>query len=100
MRYWHPFTAEAVAQLRAAGCDEVVLLPLYPHYSSTTTGSSLNEWNGMFRGRCFRFTWWRAFYRDTAYLDALVEKVDEALAASCIPSARRLFSARTACRYR
>ncbi len=43
MRYWHPFTAEAVAELRAAQCDEVVLLPLYPHYSSTTTGSSLNE---------------------------------------------------------
>ena len=42
MRYWHPFTREAVEQLRRAGCDEVVLLPLYPQYSSTTTGSSLN----------------------------------------------------------
>src|SRR5512147_2337630 len=41
MRYWHPFTAEAVSQLKAAQCDEVVLLPMYPHYSSTTTGSSL-----------------------------------------------------------
>ena len=40
MRYWHPFTREAVDQLRAAQCDEVVLLPLYPQYSSTTTGSS------------------------------------------------------------
>ena len=30
MRYWHPFTAEAIGQLRAAGCDEVVRLPLYP----------------------------------------------------------------------
>src|SRR5882672_6072541 len=49
MRYWHPFTAEAVEQLRAAGCDEVVLLPLYPQYSSTTTGSSLNEWRKLFR---------------------------------------------------
>ena len=48
MRYWHPFTAEAVEQLRAADCDEVVLLPLYPQYSSTTTGSSLNEWRRLF----------------------------------------------------
>src|SRR5215471_19236662 len=40
MRYWHPFTSEAIAELRAAQCDEVVLLPLYPHYSGTTTGSS------------------------------------------------------------
>src|SRR5438874_6394409 len=29
MRYWHPFTAEAVAQLKTAQCDDVVLLPLY-----------------------------------------------------------------------
>src|ERR1700732_2140512 len=49
MRYWHPFTAEAVGQLREARCDEVVLLPLYPQYSSTTTGSSLNEWRRLFR---------------------------------------------------
>src|ERR1700712_155456 len=33
MRYWHPFTSEAVSDLMAANCDEVVLLPLYPHYS-------------------------------------------------------------------
>ncbi len=30
MRYWHPFTAEAVAALEHARCDEIVLLPLYP----------------------------------------------------------------------
>src|SRR5690242_17239786 len=35
MRYWHPFTSQAIAQLQASACDEVVLLPLYPHYSST-----------------------------------------------------------------
>src|SRR6478609_5649850 len=79
MRYWHPFTAEAIAKLRAAKCDEIVLLPLYPQYSSTTTGSSLNEWR-----RCFRddlpVQTIEAFYRHPLYLDALVEKVDEALA--------------------
>jgi protoporphyrin/coproporphyrin ferrochelatase len=45
MRYWHPFTAEAVDALRKAGpVDEIVLLPLYPHYSYATTLSSLKEW--------------------------------------------------------
>jgi len=45
MRYWHPFTAEAVETLRKAGpLDEIVLLPLYPHYSFATTLSSLKEW--------------------------------------------------------
>jgi protoporphyrin/coproporphyrin ferrochelatase len=45
MRYWHPFTAEAVDALqRAAPLDEIVLLPLYPHYSYATTLSSMKEW--------------------------------------------------------
>src|SRR5689334_17882355 len=78
MRYWHPFTSEAIAQLQAAECDEVVLLPLYPHYSSTTTGSSLNEWNRLFAGDIpVRLV--ETFYRNELYLQALVEKVDEAL---------------------
>jgi protoporphyrin/coproporphyrin ferrochelatase len=79
MRYWHPFTAEAIEQLRAAQCDEVVLLPLYPQYSSTTTGSSLNEWRRLFHDdlpvHCIE-----PFYRNELYLDALAERVDEALA--------------------
>jgi protoporphyrin/coproporphyrin ferrochelatase len=45
MRYWHPFTTEAVEALRKAHpLDEIVLLPLYPHYSYATTLSSLKEW--------------------------------------------------------
>ena len=45
MRYWHPFTSEAVDTLQKAGpLDEIVLLPLYPHYSYATTLSSLKEW--------------------------------------------------------
>jgi ferrochelatase len=78
MRYWHPFTAEAVAQLECAGCEEVVLLPLYPHYSSTTVGSSLNEWNRHFRGD-LPVQVVKSFYRDERYLDALIDKIDEAL---------------------
>lgn len=45
MRYWHPFTTEAVDALRKAQpLDEIVLLPLYPHYSYATTLSSMKEW--------------------------------------------------------
>src|SRR6202140_1521125 len=44
MRYWHPLTAETVAEVRAASLDELVLLPLYPQYSLATTASSLKEW--------------------------------------------------------
>ena len=78
MRYWHPFTDEAIAQLLKAQCDEVVLLPMYPHYSSTTTGSSLNEWNRQFH-HDIPVRQIESFYQHPLYLDALVERVDEAL---------------------
>jgi ferrochelatase len=45
MRYWRPSTEEAIASLEGAPFDELVLLPLYPHYSFATTASSLKEWN-------------------------------------------------------
>jgi protoporphyrin/coproporphyrin ferrochelatase len=78
MRYWHPFTGEAIEQIEAAGCEELVLLPLYPQYSSTTTGSSLNEWRREYSGD-LQVHYAGSFYRNTAYLDSLVEKINEAL---------------------
>ena len=97
MRYWHPFTAEAVEQLRAADCDQVVLLPLYPQYSSTTTGSSLNEWRKHFAGGIPVHTI-DAFYRHDIYLESLVEKIEEGLAASRILNNPSWFSVPTAFR--
>jgi ferrochelatase len=44
MRYWHPFSDEAARAVQAWNPDRVLLLPLYPQYSSTTTGSSLSAW--------------------------------------------------------
>jgi len=79
MRYWHPFTKEAVAELERAHCDEIVLLPLYPQYSSTTTGSSLNEWNRRFQRNGAPVHLVTEFYRDEGYLDALVGTIDGTL---------------------
>jgi ferrochelatase len=44
MRYWHPFSRDVAADVRAWQPDHVVLLPLYPQYSTTTSGSSLEDW--------------------------------------------------------
>ena len=44
MRYWHPRAEETVKQVANFDPDEVILLPLYPQYSTTTTGSSVEEW--------------------------------------------------------
>jgi protoporphyrin/coproporphyrin ferrochelatase len=78
MRYWHPFTAEAIAEVEQSKCDELVLLPMYPQYSSTTSGSSLNEWRRQFRGDIpvHRVD---TFYRNTTYLDAVAEKINDAI---------------------
>jgi len=45
MRYWHPFTEETVSQLIRESPDRIILLPLYPQFSSATSGSSLNEFS-------------------------------------------------------
>mgnify|MGYP001980891304 FL=1 len=39
MRYWHPFTDDAVQKAVADGCTSAVVLPLYPHFSISTTGA-------------------------------------------------------------
>ena len=51
MRYWEPFAKETAAQVAAFGPDEIVLLPLYPQYSTTTTASSLADWRRVYRGQ-------------------------------------------------
>ncbi|HEX7969461.1 MAG TPA: ferrochelatase [Stellaceae bacterium] len=44
MRYWHPRSRETAAAVKEWGADEIVLLPLYPQFSTTTTASSLADW--------------------------------------------------------
>lgn len=45
MRYWHPMADQTVQDVMAWGPDQIVLLPLYPQYSTTTTRSSYQAWN-------------------------------------------------------
>ncbi|MFZ5791407.1 MAG: ferrochelatase [Pseudomonadota bacterium] len=44
MRYWHPLAAEAARAVKAFAPDRILLLPLYPQFSTTTTASSLADW--------------------------------------------------------
>lgn len=50
MRYWRPFTEDAAREVEAFAPDDIVLLPLYPQFSTTTTGSSLKAWAKAYRG--------------------------------------------------
>ena len=44
MRYWHPFSDAAAKAVKEWGPERIVLLPLYPQFSTTTTQSSLEDW--------------------------------------------------------
>ena len=79
MRYWHPNTAEAVAALNREPYDELVLLPLYPHYSFATTRSSLNEWNRQFKPTT-PVKIIDHFYDHPDYIAAIVERINSVLA--------------------
>lgn len=47
MRYWHPMAPEVIKQVKAYAPDEVILLPLYPQFSTTTTASSFSQWSNL-----------------------------------------------------
>lgn len=45
MRYWHPMAEQVAAEVKDWGAERLILLPLYPQYSTTTVRSSLEDWN-------------------------------------------------------
>lgn len=49
MRYWHPMAPQVTKEVKDWGADEIILLPLYPQFSTTTTRSSLQVWNNACR---------------------------------------------------
>jgi len=82
MRYWHPLTEEAVEQVKSGAFHKLILLPLYPQYSKTTTGSSLNEWQRQSAraGKdALPATVIEDYHDHPMYLDAVVEKINEGL---------------------
>jgi ferrochelatase len=50
MRYWNPLTEQTAAEVARFAPDELVLLPLYPQFSTTTTASSLRAWEACYAG--------------------------------------------------
>lgn len=50
MRYWSPLTEQTAAEVASFAPDEIVLLPLYPQFSTTTTQSSLKAWGEVYDG--------------------------------------------------
>ena len=47
MRCWHPRASDVIKKVRVYNPEEIILLPLYPQYSASTSGSSINEWSDL-----------------------------------------------------
>lgn len=82
MRYWQPLTDAAAEQVKAGNFDEIILLPLYPQCSISTSGSSLNEWHR----QCKRIGLTGVtqklvhhYCNHPAYIEAIVENITKAL---------------------
>ncbi|HEX9962630.1 MAG TPA: ferrochelatase [Pyrinomonadaceae bacterium] len=92
MRYWHPFTEEALDEIEKDGVKKVVLLPLYPQYSKATTESSVKEWEKQLALRenspPLEWSLIESYYDFPPYIDAFVERVNQGL--EKFPAEKRL----------
>ena len=84
MRYWYPFTAEALDQIERDGITDLVLLPLYPQYSVSTTGSSYKDFDALLARRSSLQNLRRrdisTWFTHDGYIDALASQISEKFA--------------------
>lgn len=82
MRYWRPLIGKTVQKLLTIAPQEIIVLPLYPHYSVTTTGSSLNEFDRAWRKSGFReikVSKVKEWYDHPSYIGAMCDSIEKAL---------------------
>ena len=90
MRYWHPRAAEVARKVRAFAPDEVILAPLYPQYSTTTTASSHAEWRRHYAGPVREICCW---FVNPGLVEAHAERIEATWIDAGRPKVRLLFSA-------
>jgi ferrochelatase len=84
MRYWIPFADTTMQDMVDDEITHAVLVPLYPHFSWTTTGSSFRDWENQRQKRFGSETPWQEFriknyHLNQLYLNALNSRIDQAL---------------------
>jgi ferrochelatase len=81
MRYWRPFTDEALDAIERDGIKKVILLPLYPQFSKATTTSSVKEWEKQLAQRDLdlEHSLIEHYFDRPTYIDAFVERVQQGL---------------------
>jgi ferrochelatase len=100
MRYWHPFAAETVRAVKDFAPERILLVPLYPQFSTTTTASSIRDWHeqAAIAGLVAPTTTLCCYFDDPAYVKSITDLVDQGVAAAkaALPAGaklRLLFSA-------
>ncbi|MDY6807321.1 MAG: ferrochelatase [Cyanobacteriota bacterium] len=83
MRYWHPFTEEAIAKIKRDQVEKLVILPLYPQYSISTSGSSFRLldqiWQKDAELQKIEHTVIPSWYQRSGYLEAMAELIAQEL---------------------
>ncbi len=92
MRYWHPMTASVVRSVERFAPDRIVLLPLYPQFSTTTTASSFQAWNDAATFKVPTKSI-ESYPTEPGFIDASVELVKQGLVEAGAGLKRVLFSA-------
>jgi ferrochelatase len=95
MRYWHPFTEEAIAQVQKDEITKLVILPLYPQFSISTSGSSfrvLEEmWSENTHLEQIQYTLIPSWYNQTRYLEAMADLISQELTQMANPDQVHIF---------
>ena len=95
MRYWHPFTEEAIARIKRDAIEQLVILPLYPQFSISTSGSSFRLLEKLWQedptlGR-IEYTVIPSWYQQPGYLQAMAQLIAQELDQFSNPDSVHLF---------
>ena len=83
MRYWHPFTEEAIARIKRDAIEQLVILPLYPQFSISTSGSSFRLLEKLWKEdptlNRIEYTVIPSWYNQPGYLQAMAQLITQEL---------------------
>ena len=82
MRYWFPFTDNALEEIKKDGIEHLIVVTLYPHFSYTTTGSSLNELKRRLKAHrmdSLKLSIVGGYCKDADYINALAQTMRDPL---------------------
>lgn len=92
MRYWHPFISQAISELEDWGADEIIALPLYPQFSTTTTQTAFVDFKKHYEGKApVRYI--QAYPVNPKFISAHIDLIRKGLEGLDTAQCRLLFSA-------